>query len=208
MAKKNITAQIMEDLFVDAMGGDYESENDYRDFARTLAKRVNQQMLTQERKEIQGEAYRRAQDYLGGDPEGDERGKRFRENVKNIDISDLQAQVDEMLAFYSARDYSVPYATKSKEEIENLYEPLAAAGIDIEDSRVTFWMNELFKTSAWQEYKKAHGRSTDLIRSAQDAFAAGKTVDDLLAAYNDYQRGREDDPDLIESWEIFAPGGW
>lgn len=204
MARKTeITAQMLDDLFIDAMGGDSEAEAEYRRLARLLAKRSNQQMLEQERREVTGEAYRRAQEALGA-----EEGARFKENNARLDIDDLRGQVDEMLAFQNARDYSIPYATQSREQIDNIADSLAAAGIDIEDARVTFWMNELFKTGAWKEYKKAHGKSTNLIQAAQDQFANGKTVDDLLAAYNDYASGRDDAPDLIESWETFAPGSW
>lgn len=207
MAKrKEITAQMLDDLFVDAMSGDWQAEQEYRELARKLAKRSNQQMLEQERKDVTGEAYRTAQDFLGGDPDAD-RGARFKENNANMDLEDLRNMVDAMESFTSARDYSIPYATKSKEQIEDLLSPLAAAGIYIEDARVTFWMNELFKTDAWQEFKKAHGRSTDLIRSAQDAFTKGKTVDDLLGAYNQYREGGEDAPDLVQVWESFA-GEW
>lgn len=204
MARKTeITAQMLDDLFIDAMGGDWQAESEYRRLARLLAKRSNQQMLVQERGDVTGEAYRRAQEALGA-----EKGARFKENNARLDINDLRGQVDEMLAFQNARDYSIPYAKQSREQIDKISDSLAAAGIDIEDARVTFWMNELFKTGAWKEYKKAHGKSTDLIQAAQDQFANGKTVDDLLAAYNDYLSGRDDAPDLIESWETFAPGSW
>lgn len=205
-AKKIITAQLMEDLFIDAMGGDSVALNEYRSNARLLAKRSNQQMLEQERRDITGEAYRRAQFFLGGDMD-DERGARFRENVARSDIMELRAQVDEMLSFTSARDYNIKYAAESREQIDRLLEPLAAAGIDVEDARVTFWMNELFKTGAWKEYKKAHGNSTNLIQAAQEQFAQGKTVDDLLDAYNAYTSD-QDDMDLVQSWESFAPGSW
>lgn len=205
MAKRIITGQMLDDLFVDAMSGDVEAEAEFRDLARLLAKRSNQQMLEQERRDVTGEAYRRAQEFLGGD---EENPSRFRENNARIDLDTLRDQADEMLAFYSARDYSIPYATKSREQINNLQETFVAAGVDIEDARVIFWMNELFKTGAWKEYKKAHGRSTNLIQAAQEQFQAGKTVDDLLAAYNDYASGRDDAPDLVESWEEFAPGSW
>lgn len=206
MAKRKIiTSQMMDDLFIDAMGGDSVAESEFRELARLLAKRSNQQMLEQERRDVKGEAYRRAQEFLGGD---EDHGARFRENNTKIEITDLRTQVDEMMAFQSARDYSIPYATKSREQIEKLKESLAAAGVDIENARVTFWMNELFKTGAWKEYKKAHGKSTNLIQAVQEQFATGKTVDDLLAAYNDYSSGRDDAPDLVESWEMFAPGSW
>lgn len=205
MARKKITAQQIDDLFVDAVGGDSEAEGQLRDLVRTLAKRSNQQMLEQERREITCEAWRRAQDFLGG---SEEQAARFKESTKNIDLEALKEEADALLRFQGAKDYSIPYAVAAKEQIEKNYDALKAAGIDPEDERVAFWMNELFKTDAWKEYKKAHGKSTNLIHESAEQFRQGKTVDDLLAAYEDYQSGRDDAPDLVESWEIFAPDGW
>lgn len=205
MAKRIITSQILDDLFIDAMGGDSDAERQYRELARLLAKRSNQQMLQQERRDITGEAYRRAQTFLGDT-------SRFRENTANTEITALREQVNEMMIFQSSRDYSVVYAGKSKIEIGTLMPALQAAGVDVSDERVTFWMNEMFKTGAWQEYKKAHGKSTDLIIAAQDQFKKGKTVDDLLDAYKEYTRERDDKKiksiDIVQSFNKFAPGSW
>ena len=89
--RKIVTAQEMNDLFVDAMGGDWQAESEYREAARLLAKRSNQQLLEQERRGIEGEAYRRAQYALG-----DER-KRFKENVKNLGKLDTSEKIGNVL---------------------------------------------------------------------------------------------------------------
>ena len=207
MAKRvKITAQMLDDLFVDAMGGDWQAEQEYRDLARKLAKRSNQQMLEQERRDVTGEAWRMAQDFLGSDPEAD-RGARFRENNKNMDLESLRDMVDAMEEFTNARDYSIPYATKSRDQIDDLMPALADAGLDVSDDRTMFWMNELFKTKAWQEVKKANSREgTGLIQLAADAFRMGKTVDDLLTAYDQYTETK-DGPDLVQVWSSFV-GTW
>lgn len=203
MAKRQqITSQLMDDLFVDLMGGDSYALDQYRDYARKLAKQINQQMLETERKGIETEAQRLAQDYLGEDR------TRFKENVSKMSIDELQDQVDAMLSVRSTKDYSIPYAIESQEQIKKISKSLTAAGVDMEDAHVAYQMNELLKTEAWKEYKKAHGKSTNLLQAAQNEFKKGKTVDDLLSAYEDYKSGRDDAPDLVESWEIFAPNGW
>lgn len=204
--RKEITAQMLDDLFVDAMSGDWQAEQEYRDLARKLAKRSNQQMLVQERTDVTGEAYRTAQDFLGGDPDAD-RGARFKENNANMDLEELRNMVDAMESFTNARDYSIRYARESKEQIENLLPALKDAGLDISDDKTIFWMNELFKTRAWQEVKKANSREgTGLIQLAADAFKMGKTVDDLLTAYNQYTETK-DGPDLVQVWTSFV-GVW
>ena len=200
--KQQITSQLMDDLFVDLMGGDSDALNQYRDYARKLAKQINQQMLETERKGIETEAQRLAQDYLGEDR------TRFKENVSKLSIDELQEQVDAMLSVRNTKDYSIPYAIESQQQIAKISEAMTDAGVDMEDAHVAYQMNELLKTEAWKEYKKAHGKSTNLIQAAQNEFQKGKTVDDLLSAYEDYKSGADDAPDLVESWEIFAPNGW
>ena len=200
--KQQITSQMMDDLFIDLMGGDSAALDQYRDYARKLAKQINQQLLETERKGLETEAQRLAQDYLGEDR------TRFKENVSKMSIDELQDQVDAMLSVRSTKDYSILYAIESQEQIEKISEAMTNAGVDMNDPHVAYQMNELLKTEAWKEYKKAHGKSTNLIQAAQNEFQKGKTVDDLLSAYEDYKSGADDAPDLVESWEIFAPNGW
>lgn len=188
---------MMDDLFIDVMGGDFIALNQYKEYARKLAKQVNQQMLEAERRGATEEAYNRAQAFLG------ERS-RFRESVKNQSIEDLQAQVDEMLSYRGSKEYSIHYTLQSQKQLEENIGALQAAGVDVTDHETAWKVNELFKTDAWKEYKKAHGRSTNLIQSAADAFKSGATVDDFVAAYNDYAAGRDDSPDLVSSFERVA----
>ena len=196
------TAQLFDDLFIDAMGGDSVALDQYRDCARRLAKQVNQQLLETERRDIDSEAARVARGFLGEDR------RRFRENVSGMDIEDLQNQVDALLAVRNTRDYSIPYAVQSQEQIEKLSEAMERAGVDISDAHVAYQINEMFKTGAWKEYRKAHGRSTNLIQAAQEEFKKGKTVDDLMDAYRQYvDRDETDRIDLVQSWELFA-GTW
>lgn len=195
--KQKITAQMMDDLFIDAMGGDSVALDQYKEYARKLAKQVNQQMLEAERKGATEEAYKRAQASLGNKT-------RFKENVKNVDIDDLQAQVDEMLAYRSSKEYSIPYVLKAQQQFQDNISAMQAAGVDVDDHETAWKINELFKTDAWKEYKKAHGKSTNLIDAAQEAFKQGADVEDFVAAYNDYAEGRDDSPDLVGSWETVA----
>ena len=200
--KQQITSQLMDDLFIDLMGGDSDALDQYRDYARKLAKQINQQLLETERKGIETEAQRLAQDYLGEDR------VRFKENVSKMSIDELQDQVDAMLSVRNTKDYSIPYAIESQAQIDKISDALVDAGVDMDDPHVAYQMNEMLKTEAWKEYKKAHGKSTNLIQAAQNEFQKGKTVDDLLSAYEDYKSGRDDAPDLVESFEIFAPNSW
>ena len=125
-----------------------------------------------------------------------------------MDVEDLQKEVDALLSVRATRDYSIPYAHKVEQEIENISEAMARAGVDMSDAHVAYQINEMFKTGAWKEYRKAHGRSTNLIQAAPEEFKKGKTVDDLMDAYRQYaDRDGADRIDLVQSWELFA-GTW
>ena len=120
--KQQITSQLMDDLFIDLMGGDSDALDQYRDYARKLAKQINQQLLETERKGIETEAQRLAQDYLGEDR------VRFKENVSKMSIDELQDQVDAMLSVRNTKDYSIPYAIESQAQIDKISDAMVDAG--------------------------------------------------------------------------------
>lgn len=199
--RQKYTAQLFDDLFIDAMGGDSAALDQYKDYARKLAKQVNQQLLEIERGELETESYRVARGFLG-------EKKRFKESILNMDIEDIQKEVDALLSVRATRDYSIPYAKQVEQEIESISDAMARAGVDMSDAHVAYQINEMFKTGAWKEYRKAHGRSTDLIQAAQDEFKRGKTINDLMDAYKQYaDRDGIDRIDLAQSWSLFA-GKW
>ena len=201
MAKRTqLTAQLFDDLFIDAMGGDSAAYDAFYDNARKLAKRVNQQMLEAERKGIDSEAFRLARDFLGGK-------KRFKENVQNMDVDELRAQVDNMLSVRGQADYSIPYAIESQEQIDKIVgsKLFEAAGIDTTDTHVTYNINEFLKSGAFKEYAKTYG-GTDIIRAAQDHFAKGGSAGDLIAAYEDYASNKANG-DMVQTWHK-ATGTW
>ena len=199
MAEK-ITAQLFDDLFIDAMGGDDAAYSAFYDYARKLAKRVNQQMLQMERRNIDSESYRLATSFLGGK-------KRFKENVTGMDIDDLRQHVDNLLTVTGQHDYSLPYAVKSQQQIAKISNSklFEAAGVDTVNKHVTYEINEFLKTGAFKEYAKVYG-GTDIIRAAQDHFKKGGAAGDLVKAYADYSAGR-DKGDMIQTWHK-ATGTW
>ena len=68
-------------------------------------------------------------------------------------------------------------------------------------------MNEMFKTEAWAEFRKSPEGGTNLIRSAQEAFKRGRTVDDLIRAYESFKE-RDSKLDLHTAWKMFTGGRW
>lgn len=199
---KQMTMQKLDLLYYAAKSGDARAEEKFRKEAARLAKRVNSQILEMERADRQSADCLKTSYYLS-----EERGRtRFRERTKTGDLDELAEDVEQMMIFKQSKGYSLKEALKEEEQVEKISGALQAAGVtleDDEDRKVAFWMNELFRSDAWAEMKKAHGRSTGLIQTAQDAFTRGRTVDDLTAAYNEYKSGR-DDLDLPTVWAEFT----
>lgn len=204
MSKRSgVTAQMMDDLLELALHGNEGAENEYRALASKMAHRVNQQIRTAEKEDLKGNAYRRVERFLS-QYDGDK--VRFAEGNKRFDLLELSDQVDQMMMFQNVKDYSISYLREATEQIEDVSSAMSAAGVDITDDEIVFEINEMFKTDAWKEYKKSHGRSTDLIQAAEDAFKQGKTVQDLIDAYNDFKITRK--TDLASSWTQFSGKLW
>lgn len=201
--RSGVTAQMMDDLLEMALHGNEGAENEYRALASKMAHRVNQQIRTAEKEDLKGNAYRRVERFLS---QYDGEKVRFAEGNKRFDLLELSDQVDQMMMFQNAKDYSISYLREAVEQIEDVSSAMSAAGVDITDDEIMFEINEMFKTDAWKEYKKSHGRSTDLIQAAEDAFKQGKTVQDLIDAYNDYKITRK--TDLASSWTQFSGKLW
>lgn len=203
MAKRvKYSAELFDDLFIDAMGGDSVAIDQYKDYARKLAKQVNQQLLETERKGIESESYRLASVFLGDK-------KRFKENVSNLSIDELRSEVDALLSVRNTKDYSIPYAVKANAEIRSLKSAITKGGFVVNDATAQYHLNEILKSGAWEEYKKSYNGTGPLFSSLVDAVNKGQTINDFMAAYNQYadKDNKTDRLDLAQSWTVFA-GRW
>lgn len=203
MAKRiKYTADIFDDLFIDAMGGDSVALDQYRDYARKLAKQVNQQLLETERRGLETEASRLASDFLGNK-------KRFKENVNNMGLDDLQKEVDALLSVRSTSDYSIPYAVETRGEIERLKSAMLKASFTANDKSAEYHLNEILKTNAWEEFKKSYNGTNLIFSSLVDAVNRGSTIDDFMRAYGQYadKDNKKDRIDLAQAWRKFG-GRW
>lgn len=195
-----ITAQMMDDLLDAALSGDSGAETLYRDYARRLAHRANEQLRATEREGLTDtSAYVRATRYTSQYDR-----TRFREGNKSIDLYELSDDVDTLLSYTHSESYSLKRQRMIAEDFVNMKEVLAEAGVDVEDEYIGQQVVEMFRTDAWKDYKKSLGGGTNLIQAAQDAFRAGKSVDDLIAAWEDYSAGRDASADIYNTWERFT----
>lgn len=203
-AERNKTIQFFDALMERAKSGDKEAESEYRSEAAKLAKKVNRQMREFENLTRTSAAYQRVEYYLSN-----ERGQeKFSEGTKTKNLSALEEDVEQMIIFSTNEGYSVKKALEEEQQVQKNESALREALGEIPDEQISFMMNEMFKTDAWQEFKKAHGRSTHLIDQAQDAFKRGRTVDDLKAAYEEFETSQDTEFDLTKAWYKFTGSKW
>lgn len=203
-AQLNPATQFLDALLKRALKGDKEAEEEARNQAAAMAKKVNRQLREFEKADVSSAALERVQYFLL-----EERGaKRFRERTKTQDLRQLAEDADAMGIFLRSEGYSIAEAKLQKEQSEQLAEVLTQVFGKRPDDHLTKSMEELFRSDAWQEVKKAHGRSTGLIYQAQDAFKRGRLVDDLVGAYEDFKTTKDNRMDITKVWRKFTGKRW
>lgn len=201
---KRFTMQTVDDLLNRAQSGDTRAEERLRSEAAKLAKKVNRQIREFERLGRTSAAYQRAEYYLST-----ERGtERFRERTKTQDLQQLAEDVEQMLRLSSVEGYSLKTAQDEERQVEKNRGAVRAALGDLPEEDIQFAINEMFLTDAWKEFKKSHGNGTGLIQDAMDAFKQGKTIHDLMDAYNDFKSTTDESFDITEAWERFTGKDW
>lgn len=201
---KKVTMQFFDQMEERAKAGDERAEEVLRQEAAKLAKKINRQLREFENLGRASAARERVEYYLQ-----EERGAaRFSERTKTKNLDALLEDVEQMMIFQSAEGYSLKIAKKEMEQIDKLSKTFQTAlGTDKIDDYVALQMNEMFKTEAWAEFRKSPEGGTNLIRSAQEAFKRGRTVDDLIRAYESFKE-RDSRLDLHTAWKKFTGGRW
>lgn len=201
---KRFTMQTVDNLLNRAQSGDTRAEEELRSEAAKFAKKVNRQIREFERLGRTSAAYQRASYYLS-----EERGEeRFSERTKTKDLEQIAQDLEQMIRFTASEGYSLKTALKEEEQVEKNRGAIQAALGEMPDDEINFYINEMFKTEAWKEFRKAHGRATDLIQAATDAFKRGRTIDDLKDAYEDYRSSTDDNFDITKAWKRFTGRAW
>jgi len=204
-ARPALTMQYFDDLQERAEDGDGRAEEEYRKKAAALAKKVNRQIREFEALGRTSAAFQRVEYFLS-----QERGsERFSERTKTKNLRDLAEDVEQMMIFASSEGYSLKTAKEEEEQVEKNKGALHAALGEVPDEQIEFIINDMFKTEAWKEFRKMHGKATDLIQQAADAFKRGRTADDLKDAYEEFQNRQDDDDfDITKAWKKFTGGRW
>lgn len=193
-----ITQQKLDQLFAQAMDGNADAEKEFRRLSTLLAKRINTQMLQQEKSKLRSETYYALRAETGT------KKARLSARLSRKNLLEIQYQNDMAMRVYTARDYTLEGAKRQQEK--NVEKALVSAGIDKNIARdISGEMNDLFKSDAWKEFKKSYGKgTTNLVISAGDAMLEREvTAQDFIDAYNLYMENR-DNMDIVQAWEKVA----
>lgn len=203
-AQRSKTIQDFDALLERARAGDESAEDEYRKEAAKLAKKVNRQIDRFGDLTRTSAAFQRVEYFLS-----DERGReKFSEGVKDRSLSDLAEDVEQMIIFSTSTGYSTKAALEEEEQVERNESAIRAALGELPDEEIQYLMNEMFKSAAWEEFRKSHGRGTGLIEQAQEAFKRGRTIDDLNAAYEEFKTTKDRNFDITKAWYKFTGSVW
>ena len=155
-----------------------------------LARRSNDRLLNLERSGMDksSPAYRAAMDMIDG--------TRFSRN-KNLSDSQIRREIEKNIRFLNMQTSSV---RGENARIEKVFSTLKSEAL-IDENVDPQKFAEFLKSPAWKELKSID--STQIMGEASVAIANGKSVEDLIASYEEYANGEseaENPLEVFESW--------
>lgn len=190
MARRAIpTQQQLRNLEYRAGRGDAAAEAELRSLARSMAKRANQRMVELEKAGYETAALNRAQYWLN-----EIRGrKRYRENVKTLDMDILMDELEKSSQFLRWQTSTVAGENRRRKKI---LAALEDKGIEIKNEKIFL---EFLDSDMWNEFKKYIG--TDLQRIAGEVLETQEDLDNLKQMFKRYQEGRIGAVEFIRQME-------
>lgn len=155
-----------------------------------LARRSNERLLNLERSGMDksSPAYRAAMDMIDG--------SRFTRS-KNLSDSQMRREIEKSIRFLNMQTSSVRGESARIDKVFNTLKDEALIDENVDQQKFA----EFLKSPAWAELKNID--STQIMGEASVAIANGKSVEDLIASYEEYTKGESeaDNPlEVFESW--------
>ena len=155
-----------------------------------LARRSNDRLLKLERAgmDASSPAYRAAMDMLDGN--------RFSRS-KNLTAGQIRKEIEKNIRFLNMQTSSVRGENQRIEKVFNTLKDEALIDANVDEQKFA----EFLKSPACKELKSID--SSQIMGEASVAIANGKSVEDLIASYEEYLRGESEADNLLEVFE-----GW
>ena len=168
-----------------AAGGDSAALSELGRRNSQYGRAANQRLRELEKRGMVTGAYIRAQDATGKDR------PRFSQ-AKTGDAENLLRSLEQITKFLN---YQTSAMSGEMTRRENILKGLDRAGYNVGNNKDAFL--RFLDSNAWSEVRGMYG-SKDAMQKVSDAISAGADIEDLILAYQEFERGESEAEDILQ----------
>ena len=187
---KAISYDTIESLASRAAGGDSGALAELGRLNSKYGRAANQRARELEKRGMETGAYIRAREETGKDR------PRFSQ-AKTGDAESLLRSLEQTTKFLNYQTSSVSGEMKRR---ENIMQGMERAGYNVGKDKDAFL--RFLDSNAWTEIRGMFG-SKDAMQRVSDALESGADIEDLILAYQEFERGESEAEDILQVWD-----GW
>lgn len=187
---KSISFDTIESLASRAAGGDSGALAELGRLNSKYGRAANQRARELEKRGMETGAYIRAREETGKDR------PRFSQ-AKTGDAESLLRSLEQTTKFLN---YQTSRVSGEMQRRENIMQGMERAGYNVGKDKDAFL--RFLDSNAWTEIRGMFG-SKDAMQRVSDALESGADIEDLILAYQEFERGESEAEDILQVWD-----GW
>lgn len=187
---KSISFDTIESLATRAAGGDSGALAELGRLNSKYGRAANQRARELEKRGMETGAYIRAREDTGKDR------PRFSQ-AKTGDAESLMRSLEQTTKFLN---YQTSRVSGEMQRRENIMQGMERAGYNVGKDKDAFL--RFLDSNAWTEIRGMFG-SKDAMQRVSDALESGADIEDLILAYQEFERGESEAEDILQVWD-----GW
>ena len=187
---KAISFDTIESLASRAAGGDSGALAELGRLNSKYGRAANQRARELEKRGMETGAYIRAKEETGKDR------PRFSQ-AKTGDAESLLRSLEQTTKFLN---YQTSRVSGEMRRRENIMQGMERAGYNVGKDKDAFL--RFLDSNAWTEIRGMFG-SKDAMQRVSDALESGADIEDLILAYQEFERGESEAEDILQVWD-----GW
>ena len=188
---KAISFDTIESLGNRAAGGDSGALAELGRLNSKYGRAANQRARELEKRGLETGAYIRAQEETGKEK------PRFSQ-AKTGDAESLIRSLEQTTKFLN---YQTSMVSGEMLRRENIMKGMERAGYNTGNNKEGFL--RFLDSNAWTEIRGMFG-SKDAMQRVSDALESGADIEDLILAYQDFERGESEAEDILQVWDGWA----
>lgn len=188
---KSISFDTIESLANRAAGGDSGALAELGRLNSKYGRAANQRARELEKRGLETGAYIRAQEETG-------KAKPRFSQAKTGDAESLIRSLEQTTKFLN---YQTSMVSGEMLRRENIMKGMERAGYNVGSNKEGFL--RFLDSNAWTEIRGMFG-SKDAMQRVSDALESGADIEDLIQAYQEFERGESEAEDILQVWDGWA----